>query len=175
MGLIMMILAAGVAQATGTDRLLTLIPKDGEIEGWVRDGMPVLCRDEESLAERIDGAAPFYLERGTVAVLFQYYLRKGRTGDLKIEAYQMKDDSSARRLFEEIQKGRPRSNDPGIKGLGKDRHLEQALREVWLLEFHAGLFFVRMEARGEGPEGREAALHFGSWISDAVRRSEKAR
>jgi hypothetical protein len=173
--ILMLMLGAGLAQAAGTERFLTLLPKDGEIEGWVRDGTPILCRDEESLSEHIDGAAPFYLERGAVAVLFQYYLREGRGGDLKIEMYQMKDDFCARRLFEEIQSGRPPSNDPGVKGLGEDRHLEQALREVWLLEFHGGPFFVRMEATGEGTEGRDAVLQFGSWVSDSVRGSEKAR
>ena len=95
--------------AAAPDPLLSLIPRDGEVEGFVRDGAPILCYDEESLAEHIDGAAPFYLERGAVAVLFQYYLRKASGEDLKIEIYRMKDRTSARHLFEEIERGRPAS------------------------------------------------------------------
>jgi hypothetical protein len=66
---LLLILAVEPGQAVAApDPLLSLIPRDGEVEGFVRDGAPILCYDEESLAERIDGAAPFYLERGAVAV-----------------------------------------------------------------------------------------------------------
>jgi Family of unknown function (DUF6599) len=156
--------AAEARQPPAADPLLSLIPKDGEINGFVRDGKPVLCYDEESLSEYIDGAAPFYLERGAVAVLFQYYRGSNADEELKIELYRMKDPSAASHLFEEIEKGKPASNDPGLKGLGEGRYLEQALLGVYLLEFYAGSFFIRMEAQGKGPAAKETLLHFGSFL-----------
>jgi len=161
--------AAEARQPPAADPLLSLIPKDGEIKGFVRDGKPVLCYDEESLSEYIDGAAPFYLERGTVAVLFQYY--RGQTSDeeLKIELYRVKDPFAARHLFEEIERGRPASDDPGLKGLGEGRHLEQALQGVYLLEFYAGPFFVRMEAKGRGSQAKETLLRCGSFLFASIK------
>ncbi len=168
--------AAEAREVPAADPLLSLIPKDGEIEGVARDGKPVLCYDEESLSAYIDGAAPFYLERGTVAVLFQYY--RGQTSDeeLKVELYRMKDSSAARHLFEEIERGRPASDDPGLKGLGEGRHLEQALQGVYLLEFYAGPFFIRMEAQWRGSQAKETLLHCGSFLFASIKEvAEKAR
>lgn len=174
--LIVILGAAEARQAPAPDPLLSLIPKDGEIKGFVQEGKPALCYDEESLSGYIDGAAPFYLDRGAVAVLFQYY--RGRTSDeeLKIEMYRMKDSPAARHLFEEIARGRPASDDPGIKGLGEGRHLEQALQGVYLLEFYAGPLFVRMEAQGRGSQTKETLLHFGSFLFASIKKvAEKAR
>lgn len=150
------------------DPLLSLIPQDGEIEGWVRDGTAVLCYDEESLSEYIDGAAPYYLERGTVAVLFQYYLHPATRGEIKIEIYGMREGDSARRLFQEIERGKPASGDQDSRELGEGRHLEQALRGVWILEFYQGPFFVRVEGRGEGKQARGAVLAFGLRLSHSI-------
>jgi hypothetical protein len=151
------------------DALLSLIPRDGELDGWVRDGTSVLCYDEESLSEYIDGAAPYYLERGAVAVLFQYYLRPASGEEAKIEIYRMRDRPSARLLFEEIEKGKPASPGTEIGGLGEDYHLEQALLGIDLLEFHEGPFFVRIEVRGRGQRTQREAIEFGLRICRSIR------
>ncbi len=167
--LIVILGAAEARKAPAADPLLSLIPKDGEIKGFSRDGKPVLCYDEESLSQYIDGAAPFYLERGAVAVLFQYYRGQSADEELKIELYRMKEPFAARLLFEEIEKGRAVSHDPALKGLGEGRYLEQALQGVYLLEFYAGLFFARMEAQGKGSQAKETLLRFGSFLSSSIK------
>ncbi|MDH7499128.1 MAG: hypothetical protein QHH30_01920 [candidate division NC10 bacterium] len=150
------------------DALLSLIPRDKEMEGWERDGPTALCHDEESLSEYIDGAAPYYLERGAVAVLFQYYQRPASGGEIKVEIYQMREDDLARLLFQEMEKGKSPSQGRELRGLGEDRHLEQALQAVWILEFYQGPFFVRLEGRGEGNETQKALLAFGSHLSHSI-------
>lgn len=167
---------AEARQANSADSLLSLIPRDGEVKGFVRDGKPALCYNEESLSQYIDGAAPFYLERGAIAVLFQYYRGQASDEELKIEIYQMKHATAAHHLFNEIERGRPASDEPGMKGLGEGRHLEQALQGVYLLEFYGGPFFVRMEARGKGSQAKETLLHFGSFLFASIKKvAEKAR
>jgi hypothetical protein len=165
-----------LGRAAPADPLLALLPQNEAVQGWVRDGTSILCFDEETLAEHIDGAAPFYLERGAVAVLFQYYRNPRSAQELKVEIYQMKNASVARDLFAEIGKGKPSAEDPATKGLGEGRRLEQALLGVYLLEFHQGSFFVRMEAQGEGLPAKAALLRFAALLSSSIQGwAEKAR
>jgi len=165
---ILAIAAEASPDLSPADALLSLIPKDGEIEGWVRDGTPALCYDEATLSEYIDGAAPYYLERGAVAVLFQYYLRPATRGEIKVEIYQMRQNDSARLLFQEIEKGKSPSEGRELEELGEGRHLEQALLGVWILEFHQGPFFIRVEGREEGNQAREAVLAFGLHLCHSI-------
>ncbi|HEX9920024.1 MAG TPA: hypothetical protein VGB21_00885, partial [Candidatus Methylomirabilis sp.] len=118
------------------ESLLSAIPKDGELTGWIRDGAPALCFDESSLSENINGAAPYYLERGAIAVLFQYFIGPTAGQDVRIEIYRMRDEAFARRLYAEITKDRPASKDEEIQEIGQGRHLDQALLGVYLLEFY---------------------------------------
>jgi hypothetical protein len=151
------------------DSLLSTIPKDGEIPGWARDGAPALCFDESSLSEYIDGAAPYYLERGAVAVLFQYYQGPTTGEDVRIEIYRMRDDTSACGLFGDIVKDRPASDHQETREIGQGRHLDQALLGVYLLEFHEGPFFVRVDGKGKGLGAKRAVVEFGNRISRSLR------
>jgi len=151
------------------DSLLSATPKDGEMPGWARDGAPALCFDESSLSEYIDGAAPYYLERGAVAVLFQYYVGPTAGEDVRIEIYRMRDDTSARGLFGDIVKDRPASEQDETREIGQGRHLDQALLGVYLLEFHEGPFFVRVDGKGEGLQAKRAVIEFGGRISRSLR------
>jgi hypothetical protein len=151
------------------DSLLSATPKDGEMPGWARDGAPALCFDESSLSEYIDGAAPYYLERGAVAVLFQYYVGPTAGEDVRIEIYRMRGDTSARGLFGDIVKDRPASEQDETQEIGQGRHLDQALLGVYLLEFYEGPFFVRVDGKGEGLQAKRAVIEFGGRISRALR------
>jgi len=165
----------GHQNAPLADSLISLIPQDRELEGWVRDGAPAVCHDEASLSEYIDGAAPYYLERGALAVLFQYYLQPTSGGEAKIEIFRLRDGDSARLLFAEIQRGKPPSQEREVKELGEGRHLDQALQGVYLLEFYEGPFFVRIEGRGEGLSARRAVIQFGLRVCQSIRVESKAQ
>jgi hypothetical protein len=151
------------------ESLLSAIPKDGELTGWIRDGAPTLCFDESSLSENINGAAPYYLERGAIAVLFQYFIGPTAGQDVRIEIYRMRDESSARGLYAEITKDRPASKKEEIKEIGQGRHLDQALLGVYLLEFYEGPFFMRIEGRGEGSQAKRTVIEFALHLCPSLK------
>lgn len=106
------------------------------------------------------------------AVLFQYYQHQESGGEIKVEAYRMAGASSAQALFLDLVKSRPPGRDlEGMKAIGEDRRMEQALMGVHLLEFHQGYYFVRMEAAGKGMLIKESLLRFGMLASDLIRGS----
>ena len=169
---ILSLVGNSLAGPSPADSLFSILPQDGEIAGWLRDGEPVLCLDEACLAQYLNGAAPYYLERGMAAVLFQYYQHRESGGEIKVEAYRMAGASSAQALFLDLVKSRPRGGElEGMEAIGEDRRMEQALMGVHLLEFHQGYYFVRMEAAGKGPPIKESLLRFGMFASVVIRGS----
>jgi|GEM_PF-2085254 len=151
--------------------LLSLIPRQGELGHWKPEGEPVICFDEDCLAGFIDGAAPFYLERGVVAVLFQNYLDPHTGAELKLELYRLRGPEAARSLFQEAVLRRTSAGGEDLQHLGEQRILEEALHGVWILHFWQGAHFVRIEGYG-GQRGtvpaRSAVIELGSWLSRAL-------
>lgn len=87
---------ASDAAPTGAERAAkTLLPADGEAEGWRRDGELTVYSGEE-LFEHINGGADIYNEYGFVTLLVQRYSRSAPNDkSVSIEIYHMGDSPGA--------------------------------------------------------------------------------
>ncbi len=143
------------------DGVASLFPQTDEIEGWTRDGELFLASDESTLAEWINGAAPYYFEFGAVEVGFQDYVQEDVF--LSLEIYNMEDPEHAGALYADIF-----AENPEAVLLGDAARLVSDLPGVLLFEMHQAVYFVRVTADDKSPATREAILGFAEWVSQAI-------
>lgn len=86
---IMMVLAAVAARAAGD---LSLLPADGFVHGWSKDGAAKVY-EGEALYDHIDGGGEAFLEMGFEACTVQRYRRGPES--LTVEIYRMADPAAA--------------------------------------------------------------------------------
>ena len=160
--LFMLIIFAHSALAAESE-LLKLVPKDDDISGWIRDGETYVATDEASLAEFINGAAPFYIERGAVEVGFQDYVKEDVY--LTLEIYRMKDEKSARQLYTEIDSENPEK----LEKIGTEGRFVSGLIGAYLIEYWQKSFFIRLTITQKSATSKEAVLTFAKTVSEKIR------
>jgi hypothetical protein len=152
---------ASPLSATETE-LLKLIPQDGKVAGWIRDGETYVATDEASLAGFIDGAAPFYIERGTVEVVFQDYANQDVY--LTVEIYRMKNEESAKHLYAEITSENPET----LQEVGTEGRFVSELVGAYLIEYWQKSLFIRLTITDKSSQSKEALLTFATIISEQI-------
>lgn len=161
------VLLAAPARASH-ESLLTLIPGDNLAPGWVKSGEAQLCADEACLSDRLDGAAPYYFQRGLFIAAYQYYIQKGSVGEINLEIFWMKTFSDAKFLYDDLGKKAAQSSTPpqDFKIGEKGRLLSTP--GLYYLEYYLGPYYVRLEARGEGKAPQEALLKMAQKIAKDI-------
>ena len=142
--------------------LLKFIPQDEEVAGWIRDGETYVATDETSLAGFIDGAAPFYIERGAVEVVFQDYAHQDVY--LTVEIYRMKNEESAKHLYTEITSEDPET----LEDVGTEGRFVSGLVGAYLIEYWQKSLFIRLTITDKSPQSKEAMLKFATIISEKI-------
>ena len=150
-----------LSSATETE-LLKFIPRDEEVAGWIRDGETYVATDEASLAEFIDGAAPFYIERGVVEVVFQDYANEDVY--LTVEIYRMKNAESAKQLYAEITSENPET----LEEVGTEGRFVSGLVGAYLIEYWQKSLFIRLTITDKSPQSKEAILKFATSVSEKI-------
>jgi len=152
-----------VIAAQPTDNgILLLLPVDGEIEGWVRDGDLYIATDEGSLSEFINGAAPFYIEHGALEAGFQDYINADVF--LTVELYRMGEEAQAEQLLADIHADDPESLD-NVHGKGR---FVGSYIGVYLIEFRQDTYFVRLNVADKSEVSKKAILTFAATISEHI-------
>lgn len=90
---IMMVLAVVAVRAAGD---LSLLPADGFVQGWSKDGAAKVY-EGEALYDHIDGGGEAFLEMGFEACTVQRYRRGPET--LTVEIYRMADPAAALGIY----------------------------------------------------------------------------
>ncbi|GAK57927.1 hypothetical protein U27_04899 [Candidatus Vecturithrix granuli] len=154
------------AHASDAD-MLDFLPEDEEISGWLRDGDPMLATDLDALTMLINGAAPFYLERGVVEVLFQDYVNDSDVF-LTLEIYRTQSKEQARSVYTNIYAENPEA----VENLGHEARLMSGLIGAYLLEFWQKTFFIRLTITEKSEYSREAVVNFANHVSNQISQHE---
>lgn len=80
--------------------LSSFFPGDGEISGWRADEPVFVALDLAELTSRINGGAPYYIDRGVVDSAFCTYVSDGGSL-LEIQVYRAAFEKQARDLYED--------------------------------------------------------------------------
>jgi len=81
----------------GTFSLLDMLPADNEVGTWVQTGGVELITDETGLYNRIDGAAPKYIDRGWVSSVYVNYSQGSRV--IPVAIHDMGTDANAQAIY----------------------------------------------------------------------------
>jgi hypothetical protein len=81
----------------GSLSLLDMLPADNEVGTWVQTGGVSLITDQTGLYNRIDGAAPKYIDRGWVSSVYVNYSQGART--ITVALHDMGNDANAQGIF----------------------------------------------------------------------------
>jgi hypothetical protein len=81
----------------GSLSLLDLLPADNEVGTWVQTGGVSLITDQTGLYNRIDGAAPKYIDRGWVSSVYVNYSQGSRT--IQVAIHDMGNQTYAQAIY----------------------------------------------------------------------------
>lgn len=144
--------------------LKKLTPSDNDIPGWGIDDT-FYAEDADSLMARINGGAPFYLERGAQEVLFLEY-RNGKSY-LSVELYKMDNRKSARSIYVDLNSVESEQ----VIRLGDATRYDGSLIGTGLVEFINKDYFVRLIIT-QAVQSKQTILEFTRSISDKIDRLE---
>ncbi len=143
-----------------SEKQLTVLTPNNVI-GWELDET-YIASNADSLMARINGGAPFYLDRGSKEVLFQEYT-KGRQY-VSLELYRMSDRKSAKILYHDINEIKPEP----LTNIGTEGRFDGSLVGNYLVEFHNKNFFIRLMISQKSPASKKTILKFASIISGKI-------
>ena len=144
------------------EEMLNIVPQDDDISGWLRDGETAIATDLDSLTGLINGAAPFYLERGAVEVIFQDYAKDDVY--LTLEIYRMDQQANAKRLYTEIEAEEPEE----LERIGTEGRLVSGLIGTYLVEYWQKTFFLRLTITEKSQQSKETILNFAKLVSEKM-------
>jgi hypothetical protein len=142
---------------------IELLPRDGDIGGWMRDGIPIEATNYDALYQVIDGGAQKYIDNGFVSAVFQDY--KSVSGlSLQLQIYELATVTNVNALYDELT---PVPSRPWIGGISDGRIDESALT-VYTVEFIKGRFFVRVSINEKSETALEIAKLFASHVANEI-------
>ena len=146
--------AAGVyAGETGPAGLL---PADGEIEGWKKDGEPLIY-GPDNLWEYINGQAEVFIPYDFREVAAQHYLDPEEL-EVKVEAYWHGSALNAFGIYTQL-----RSPDVEFLDIGNE-----AFGDGYSIHFWKGGYYVKVSAYDEGEKSSAAMKEFASLVAGKI-------
>jgi len=137
-----------------------LLPRDNDISGWMREGMPIEATNYNELYDVINGGAQKYIDNGFVSAAFQDY--KNTAGlSLQLAIYEHANEANVDALYEDLMP--PATQPLIIEGIAKGRIDESALM-AYTIEFQKGKFFVQIIIN----EKSEDALGIGKLFAQHI-------
>ncbi len=140
---------------------IELLPRDNDISGWMREGMPTEATNDNELYNVINGGAQQYIDNGFISAAFQDY-RHVAGLLLKLSIYELANEADANALYDELATGATRP----LEGVTKGRIDESSLTE-YKVEFQKGKFFVQIVVDKSG-DALEIAKLFASHIANEI-------
>ena len=162
--------ACGEGEESPGDRqsLVELLPRDGDISGWTRDGAFSEATNYTSLYDLIDGAAEKFIDNGFVSSVFQSY-RDAAGLQLELRIYQMDSEENARKLYDELV---PAATIPWVDSVETGR-IDNSALAAYTVEFRVEDLFVQTVIYEKSDRALEIAKLFASHVLDLIRASER--
>lgn len=144
--------------------LVELIPLDGDISGWVRDGTFSETTNYSGLYDIIDGAAQRFIDNGFVSAVFQNY--RDESGlQLELRIYEMNSAENARRVYDKLA---PPSIIPWIDFLDAGR-IDNSALAAYSVEFQYESMFAQVIIYEKSDRSLEMAKLFALHVIDLMR------
>lgn len=152
--------------------VVDLIPGDGDISGWTRNGVMQVAESEAQLWELINGEGAVYLEHGFVKCAFQEYAGtvQGNLHALEVRAFDLGDTLNAAAVYHDEFLNTPGKiplTDPGHPGV---EAREEIIGDFYILEFWQRRFYVAITIDNSSTEAQDFALLFAMNISGTISR-----
>ena len=151
-------------------RTASLLPADGEIEGWKRFGEMFKASNDLELYKCVDGGAGLYINHGFQAYAGQLY--RGPEGlEVEVAIYDQGSARNARGLYQDpLTKA-----DPGkvLGNLGDEARIDERGLFVYGVEFIQDRFFVRVLIQDRTENGLSIALLFAHHVSERIKSHQR--
>jgi hypothetical protein len=134
--------------------LLSVLPEDGEIPQWTREGKPFLARGLDELVQQMNGGAPFYTERGVRESAFQDYVHMNDSIWINVELHRTSTPKQAKQLYSDVYAESPSL----LPDLGDGGRSLPNLIGAYTVEFLKGPVYARLTITNKS-EKSKAALH----------------
>ena len=156
---------AGWRPHSAPPAIQSLLPQNGEIQGFQREGEPSFGRGLAGLAAIIDGGAEAYVKLSAQSGVFQDYAIEHEARErVTVAIYQAGD---AGRLYREIYPGRSQS----VPGIGEEARSRLDVFGATELDFHQGPCYVELVITSAKPMALDHLRRFAEIISRRLRTS----
>jgi len=153
---------AGRRPASPARPLESLLPQNGEVAGFQREGELSSGRGLTGLAAIIDGGAEAYVKLGAEAGVFQDYAIEHEARErVTVTLYQAED---AGKLYREIYPGRSQS----LPGIGEEARSRLDLFGATELDFHQGPYYVELVITSAKSTAFEQLRRFAELIARRI-------
>jgi hypothetical protein len=144
----------------------SLLPADGEIEGWKRFGEMFKASNDLELYKCIDGGAGLYINHGFQVYAGQLY--RSREGlEVEVAIYDQGSARNARGLYQDpLTKADP---EKVLRNLGDEARIDERGLFVYGVEFIQDRFFVRVLIQDRTENGLSIALLFAHHVSQRIK------
>lgn len=135
-----------------------------EIQGWEKDGEAVTCHGLDELINAINGGAPFYTDRGVTTVVFQDYATLENASLIKLEIYQLSEETQAATLYKDVYVEEPEI----LTDIGKQARLAPKLIGTYSVDFHKGDIYVRVTITAKDETAKATIIKVASDIAAKI-------
>jgi len=152
--------------------VVDLIPGDGDISGWTRNGAMQVAENEAQLWELINGDGVVYLENGFVKCAFQEFTGtvQGNLHELDVRAFDMGDTLHAAAVYHDDRLNTPGKvplTDPGHPGV---EAREEIVGDFYTVEFWQSRFYVYIAIDNASEEAQDFVQLFAMNVSGTISR-----
>ena len=144
---------------SGPRSLVDMLPPDNKVSPWTRAGDAQLITDQTGLYNRIDGAAPKYIDRGWVSTVYANYSQGART--IQVAIHDMGSDANAESIFNFSEP----SSWQSINGL-PNAVLDMGLSSAYAACAYVSHFFIEINISGKTDAARADIERFTNLILD---------
>ncbi len=157
----------GTETPEGRQSLMELLPRDGDISGWQRDGTFSEASNYTSLYDLIDGAADRFIDYGFVSSVFQNY--RDESGlQIELRIYEMDSEVNARRIYDELV---PASMIPWVDVVETGR-IDNSAIAAYTVEFQYEEIFAQCVIYEKSDRSLEVDKLFASHVIDLIKAEE---
>ena len=153
--------------------VVTLVPGDNEISGWIRSSAMQVAETGTQLEAIIDGEAVPYEDNHFAKCAFQNYIGDigGTQVELDLRVFDMADTTNAKNVYTAVAAGTevPWTGDnPGVEA-----RTDESFLFAYRVEFRDGRFFFRADSMDKSAAAQDVAKLFARNVSSAIRDSAK--
>ncbi len=145
-------------------KLVSILPKDHEIPSWKKEAKTFVAKGFDELAQRINGGAPFYIDRGVKKSVFQNYINENNDIWIEVTFHQTATIEEAKQLYQDIYAESPEI----LSSLGDGGRKLPKLIGAYALEFRKGFVYVNLTISDKSTKSETVLMSFAKKIADKL-------